>query len=676
MTFNQMKPILESHVNEMFKKCDTLFTVTFDKDVMWDIYLDSFPIGTNEIYQERREHDCQHCKQFVRAIGNVVIIKNSNTLISVWDCMFDDDVYGPVFKALSDFVKSHVVTNRFITNLTCAGVDHNMGQKPDGSVRRWNHMYAKIPVAYQNKNRIVSCETLMDKDRSCKDVLKRSLETISLDSVDMVLDLINSDSIYKGVEWKGLLESFQKLQKQYAQIAVGPSQDNFCWLKSGDSGAVSKIRNNPIGVCLTNITEGMDLDVAISKYESMVAPTNYKRPKPVFTQKMLSDAKDTVERLGFTRSLRRRFATIDDITVNNVLFADRTSTKRMSGDDIFEELGGSIPTNVKQFTRATEISIDKFIADVLPSLTKMEILLENRHRANIVSLIAPAHADSKPMFKWGNNFSWAYSGNITDSMKERVKAAGGNTNGVLRFSIQWNENDDNKNDFDAHSIEPKNRISYPIKACRQPSSGMLDVDIVNPRGIAVENIIYTDLDKMPNGIYEFGVDVYSYRGGNSGFRAEIEFDGNIFNYNIVEGTRSGFVTVAKIKKSDGKLEMMDDNGGTVNYSEVCNLKINSLNPVTVCMLSPNFWDGNATGNKHFMFMLQDCVNDECPNGFFNEFLQQELMDHKRVFAALGNKMKVEPTDMQLSGLGFSSTKRDHILMKVEGHTSRMLKVMI
>ena len=49
----------------------------------------------------------------------------------------------------------------------------------------------------------------------------------------------------------------------------------------------------------------MDLDTAVKRYEKIVAPTNYKRPNPVFTKKMLEDAKELVDKLGLTPSLRR-----------------------------------------------------------------------------------------------------------------------------------------------------------------------------------------------------------------------------------------------------------------------------------------------------------------------------------------------------------------------------------
>lgn len=89
---------------------------------------------------------------------------------------------------------------------------------------------------------------------------------------------------------------------------------------------------------------------------------------------------------------------------------------------------------------------------------------------------------------------------------------------------------------------------------------------------------------------------------------------------------------------------------------------------------PNYWDEQGIGNKHYFFMLDDCKNPEPVRGFFNEYLNSELTPHRKVFEVLADKMKTPYQEHQLSGLGFSSTMRNSVIVKVDGTFSRTLKV--
>jgi hypothetical protein len=92
------------------------------------------------------------------------------------------------------------------------------------------------------------------------------------------------------------------------------------------------------------------------------------------------------------------------------------------------------------------------------------------------------------------------------------------------------------------------------------------------------------------------------------------------------------------------------------------------------MLSPNYWNGRPVGNKHWFFMLQDCVREGSSRGFFNEQLSDSLREHRKVFEILGSKMRTEAEGEQLSGLGFSSTKRNNVYAKIRGAFTRTVNI--
>ena len=678
MEFKNTKELLAANFATISAR-NHLFEVDIDKDYLWNLYLDSFPEGTNPIYRERRYYDCSACRHFIKNIGGTVYIDENLIPHSIFEFDTHNEIFQPVMNALADYVIHRPIVDIYLNDTSSVGTHHNRELLGDGTVITWEHFFVELP-RHMYVNRGVSIPTEKAKIRDRKNVFKRSLDKISMEAIDTVLELIQSNTLYKGEEWKNPIAKLKEYKQHY--IGIPDELKNlYAWRTALTlDDVIGRIRNHSIGVLLIDISEGMDLDAAVSRYEKIVAPTNYKRPKAVYTKKMLADARETLSNMGYLDSLNRRFATLDDITVNNILFSNRDAAKRIGGD-IFDEMMNEVAVDPKRFSRVEEVSADKFVSDILPAAKEIEVLLENRHAPNMVSLIASQNKDSKSMFKWNNGFSWAYSGNITDStMRERVKNAGGNVDGVLRFSIQWNDtNAYSPNDVDAHCFTPANEHIYFGHKLSARTGGNLDVDIQVPnRGqAAVENIAFPDKDRMIAGEYKFIVHQFNNRGGKDGFRAEIEFDGKIYQYNYDKNLRHGeSVNVASvILDRNGNFTIKEYMKSTTASREVWNLKTNNFVPVSVVMYSPNYWDEQqGIGHRHYFFMLKDCINPEQPNSFYNEFLKHELEQHKRVMEALGSKMAVVDADDQLSGLGFSATKRNDIIVKVKGTTERVFKV--
>lgn len=686
--FKDFVKAIQKNLQQMSKDSSRLFTVNVDTEELYNLYLDSFPAGTNEIYRERREYDCSCCRHFIRDVGNVVSIKNGE-LHTIWGINpVSDDKYNVVAAALDAYVKQKAVLGVFLKKEKRIGTPENREMLPTGKINKYEHFFVDLPeICIFKECYGHTLEGDLSQFRDVRNVFKRSLDEISKEAVDTVLELIAQNSLYKGAEWKKQLTEFKNYQKEYGKL-TDKQKELWIWEKSISAGAViGKIRNHSIGTLLVNISEGMDLDLAVRKYEQIVAPVNYKRPKAIFTKKMLEDAKKTITELGYIDSLQRRFATLDDITVNNILFSNKDAAKRITGAmDLFDEMEQDVAIDPKRFSKVEEISAEDFIKNVLPVAKELEVYLENKHIQNMVSLIAPEVADAKTMFKWNNGMSWAYTGNITDSdIKENVKAAGGSVTGIVRFSIQWNDgNGKDNSDLDAHCLEPQggDHIYFSHKISRY-TGGELDIDITDPiyqcksnGGVAVENITYPSKERMKPGTYKFYVNQYSFR-NSQGFKAEVEVNGEIHSYEYNTPVRGNVDVAEVILDQSGNFKVVDKlpgNCATIS-KDVWGIKTLQFTPVSVVCYSPNYWDEQkGIGHQHLFFMLKDCINPEEPNGYYNEFLKPELEQHRRVFETLGAKAHVKDVDDQLSGVGFSLTKRNDLIIKVKGATERVLKI--
>lgn len=685
-------------------KNPNVFVVGVDGDALFAAYLAAFPEGTNPIFKKRPEHDCSCCRQFIRRAGSVVSMDENGAITTVWDVAAKkaEYPYDVVATALRDLVKAAVVTDIFRVG-SSEGSFGNLkthSQGDGGFVITWNHLYTgEIPKALRSP----TPDKLRGDYRITVQVFERGLLEFHPDAVATVLSLIEAKNLYRGEEFMTAVTQFQEAQSTY-RAKTPAERQAFVW--SAAHGPASRFRNTAIGTLVQDLSEGKPVEVAVKLFESKVAPSNYKRTTAVITPMMVKKAMETIALLDLEGALERRFARLDDISVRDVLWVDKAIEPMMKGGGLGDMLMQHAKAQTKDVSKDEEkaepIDMDDFVKKVLPEATSMELLLRGTHVGNLMSLTAPMASETKHLFKWDNDFAWSYNGNITDSeLRKAVQSRGGRVDGVFRFSHQWNYDKRNTSLMDLHVFMPGNEMTTPKyeRNCindqygnnqrvgwnhrgHNVSGGVQDVDYVQqaPVGyIPVENITFPDLKRMPEGTYVCKVHNWQLRHPTEGgFRAEIEFAGQVFAYEVDRPLKNKeWVAVATVTLKNGAFTIEHHLPVGISSQQKWGLQTESYIKVNAVTLSPNYWGDNAVGNKHTFFVLDGAKNDEPTRGIYNEFLHSRLEEHRKVFEVIGDKTKCQPTDGQLSGIGFSSTKADNVVVKVKlGKAQRLFNVFI
>jgi len=669
-------------VREQFQKMakGDLFVVDIDGDDLYRHYLDSFPDGTNPIFRERTEHDCSNCKHFIRRVG-MVIDQERHT---VWDKAAIEAPYphNVVAEAMAELVRAAPIDRVFRVKESGIGSAKTRGLSPSDQVERWNHFHTgSIP----RKFRAASPGEAQGEYRTTVQVFQRGLDELTTEALETVLALIDANNLYRGEEHREKVAGFLAAQRLYLEAE---DRDLFVWARAKDPA--TRFRNTAIGTLVQDLSEGTDLTRAVKKFETKGAPENYKRTTAVITPGMVKAAMETVTEMGLEPALERRFARVEDVSVNDVLWVDNTVQPLMAGGlgDMLMDHAQAAQGHDLDEKRAEDIPIDEFLADVLTDATAVEVLLRTAHLGNLMSLTAPVHPAPNQLFQWDNDFAWSYAGNLADSeLRRRVSAAGGRVDGAFRFSHSWNHDRRNASLMDLHVFMPGSPILYSKPGTTNDrygnnervgwnnrqhprSGGIQDVDYTDPapKGyIPVENITFPDIARMPVGTYVCKIHNWSHRPPTEGgFQAEIEFGGQVFAYERERPLKhKEWVTVATVTLKDGEFTIEHHMECGTAAQEKWGLTSERFVKVNFVTLSPNHWGDNAVGNKHTLFVLDGAKNDESCRGIYNEFLHPRLIPHRKVFEVIGDKTKCQPTEGQLSGLGFSSTKPDSVIVRID-----------
>lgn len=694
ITFHDFKLAVSAQMLKMEKH--TLFFTDVSKDERFQVYLEAFPEGTNPIKRERTENDCNCCNRFIRAAGNMVAMIDGE-LVSIWDIDVGGH-YQVVADAMSAFVKSAAIGGIYLHDEPEVGVDYNFEEvmKKDESGKlvkvvgavpvRWEHFHQRLP------SKVVVTDGTLGSVRgdvfNNKTALLNSITSLSDSAIETVLELIEGDLIYRGNEQLSTVNLLKELKAEYAASA---HPDSYVWLKAVEIGEFCSIKGTMVGALIGHLSNGKSLEYSVKEYEKYAAPENYKRPQAIeFSPGQIKRASKRIAVLGLESALPRRFAVLSDITINDTIFVDRSVKESFGLFDLVKVKSKKVVVNDDA---VTDIHIEEFLKTVVSGAESMEVLVGNTHATNFVSLISPIHAESGHLFKWNNNSSWSYEGEVTDSMAQRVEAKGGRTDGDLRFTHEWNHTGQNQSLMDLHMFLPDwvdkekalchdsygnsdrvgwNRRTFPARGIAQ------DVDFTDAPGtnIPLENITCSDMAKLKDGRYLLRIHNWRARKPNlTGFKAEVAIGSQVYQYTYDKPlAHKEWVTVATVTLNKGMFTIEHHLPHAATSMDVWGIPTEKFAKVKILMNSPNFWEGNAIGNKHYFFMLDDCANPNEARGFYNEFLRDELHPDRKVFEHLAGQLKAPKSDEQLSGLGFSSTVRNNLICKVRGATNRTYNI--
>ncbi len=685
-------------------KTGKLFRVSMTGQEVWDSYLIGFPKEEDPIFRDPNSssHNCNNCKNFIRRYGNVVSIDSDYNVTTIFDVDAEKE-FIDTCKSLTKLITDCKIVDVFFETFdelqklpyeSCSksnskfqlGMAKNVKRytkeeaekfgvvKPD-EVRSFDHLHLFVPKEFVDTTG-KSVEAIMGEYRDAKNVFKRGMEDISFDTLTLVKDLINQGSLLNGDSHLFKVQDFINFKYAYDNAPTN-KRDNWCWANSYKM-SLAKFRNELIGTLCVELSGGEDLNKACQSWNKRVDPANYMKATAPITKKQIDEAKKFVEENGYKESFDRRLATINDIKISEILHSNAGDGKIKTLSPFDNVKATNTRHKRSEFDGIEEVNIEKFMKDILPGCTSIEAFLQNYHSGNMVSLTTANNPDSKPIFKWSNNYSWTFNGNIAgkSEIKEEVKTKGGKVDGVLRFSMMWADGDGDNSDLDLHCIEPSGNTIFFGSKVSPVTGGNLDIDITQPNGkLSVENITYPSLSRMKDGVYKLVINQYSGR-GSKGFKAEIEFNGELYSYCQNTPVR-GAVHIADVTLKNSvfsiahRLPAVDGIGVS---KEIYGIETNEFHKVNLVCLSPNHWGENNIGNKHYLFMLDKCKSPNSIRGFHNENLIPELLTHRKVMEVLGATNNIESTDSQLSGLGFNSTVKDELIVKLQGTHKRMIKI--
>lgn len=255
MTFKQFNTLLKAQFTLMLNM-GTLYSVDTNEEQLTEVYLSGFKNDPVFRCDEASQHDCRNCFKFLRDMGHAIVLDENNNIVTLFDFEIEDEIYAPVAKAMSEFIKSRTITNIFLLEFKElfkapyeAGVkknntdfavgmpvnykrytDEEAALYPDtvevDKQYEFHHLHARVPAQYVNTTN-ASIASLMAEKRDIVSVFARGMREVSIETLEIVQDLAERGALRDGGTYLPGIKAYIQLKNEYL-VSEESTRANWC----------------------------------------------------------------------------------------------------------------------------------------------------------------------------------------------------------------------------------------------------------------------------------------------------------------------------------------------------------------------------------------------------------------------------------------------------------------
>ena len=418
---------LLASIRKEFQKCvkegaEPLFTT--NAGGLYELLLQNIPT------EARQHYNCNACRHFVNRYGGLVKIdeKTGKQTSAMWNEKVPP-FFANAVKEIRKRVNNADVTGVFVTS------EKTLGTPVTGS---WTHMAVEVPKDMVFSHRLKSAYQESSEKAEDYRLLKDAVYRYKEETAEEAVNLLRSNNLYRGEKVLGVAEWFLEVLRA---TKGKRNKGNMLWRKAATAPTgFCHVSTSMIGTLLDDIEAGYSMDVVSRKFAEKMDPLKYQRPQAAPTAGNVVQAEKIVERLGIERSLKRRFARLDELVM--VWMPKRESSvvsggvfagiKTKQGRDTAR--GGMEPT--------TTMTWEKFRATVLPKARKIEYYVPAKDD-NYSAILTAQDPDAPPIIRWDTEehrcpFNWyVYRGGSAPAYWGLMPGAYAEVTGITLQPNMW-----------------------------------------------------------------------------------------------------------------------------------------------------------------------------------------------------------------------------------------------